>query len=66
MMPDELNINKETIHQILHEDLGVRKSAQSSSHGDSRMGKGNGRSHHAKTSDLSRQSQLSSLQFSLS
>jgi hypothetical protein len=25
MMADELNINKETIHQILHEDLWNRK-----------------------------------------
>jgi predicted nuclease of restriction endonuclease-like RecB superfamily len=25
MMADELNINKETIHQILHEDLRKRK-----------------------------------------
>jgi hypothetical protein len=33
MMADELNINKETIYQILHEDDGTERSAQSLSHG---------------------------------
>jgi hypothetical protein len=51
MMADELNINKETICQMLHEDLWKRKiCAQSSTFTDSWMSKINGNSQHAKTS----------------
>jgi transposase len=46
MISDELNINKETIRQIFHEDLRKRKI----SHTISRMSRSNGDSHHAKTS----------------
>jgi hypothetical protein len=66
-LSDELNINKETIHQILHEDLRNGSSAQSSSHTDSWMSRSKGNSHHAKTSyRLLKKTPIFMITFSLS
>jgi hypothetical protein len=50
MMTNELNVNKETIPQSSMKIYRRRRSAQSSSHTDSRMSRSNGDSYHAKTS----------------
>jgi hypothetical protein len=50
MMADELNINKETIHQIPHEIYWRGRCVHSLPHKDSWMCRSNGDWHHAKAS----------------